>query len=387
MMQNLITAEITGADIPETMQCLINGDITLLCIVPKDELTVQLTFQRCYFRKLWKICQRRGDKIRILSRQGLYWNVRAFLQRPVLMAGFLIILFLTLYLPSRILFVKVEGNSLIPDRQILDMADSCGIGFGASRRGVRSEKMKNALLEAIPQLQWAGINTKGCVAVITVREREVPRRNMAEEGLCHIVALTDARITDCTATRGTLLCAPGQAVRAGQILISGYTDTGLTLRAHRAEGEVYGQTRRSFRAVTPGISAAVMKTGGQMKKISLLIGKKRINLWKDSGIWDATCDRMYEEYYITLPGGFRLPLALAVERFVVLETAEREIPQEKAETLLTEFAESSLIQSMVAGSIDSCDVSVMPEPGIWILTGEYRCTELVGICQRLQIGE
>ena len=387
MMQNLITAEVTGADIPETLQSLINGDITLLCINPKDELTVQLTLQRRYFRKLRQICERRGDKICILNRQGLYWNVRTYLHRPVLMAGFLIILFLTLYLPSRILFVKVEGNSQITDRQIIDMADACGIGFGASRRGVRSEKMKNALLEAIPELQWAGVNTKGCVAVITVREREMPYRNMAEEGLCHIVSLTDAVITDCTATRGTMLCTPGQAVRAGQILISGYTDTGLSVRADRAEGEVYGRTRRSFRSVTPGMSAVVMKTGGQKKKISLLLGKKRINLWKDSGIWNATCDRIYEEYYITLPVGFLLPLALAVERFAVLETVQQEIPQEKAEALLSEFAESSLIRSMIAGTIDTCDVSVVPEPGIWILTGEYRCTELIGICQRLQIGE
>lgn len=386
MIRGLITAEVTGADLTGTLRSLTGENVTLLCAVPVDELTMRITVQRQDFRKLRRICEKRGDLVTILNRQGAYWLVRDFLRRPVLAAGCLLILILTLCLPSRVLFVRVEGNAQIPARRILEVADSCGIGFGAYRRAVRSEKMKNTLLEAMPELQWAGVNTEGCVAVITVRERTA-HKEARDDSLCHIVALTDAVVSDCTATRGTLLCEPGQAVQEGQILISGYTDTGLTIRADRAEGEVYGQTKRFFRCVTPALWDRSVKTGEQMKKISLLLGKKRINLWKDSGISDATCDRMYEEYYITLPGDYRLPLAIAVETFTVRELTQREIPGEEAENLLSEFAESSLRQIMIAGTINSCEIFVMQEPGIWMLAGEYRCTELIGIRQRIGIGE
>ena len=387
MSRSFIRGEITGADIQGTLQKLTEADVTLYDTQFQDDLTVLITCEPGDFRKVQSICGKRGDRVTILHRQGLYWNLRAIMGRPVLVAGFALILFLSLFLPSRVLFVEVEGEENIPPRKILETASNCGIRFGASRRSVRSEKMKNALLEAMPELQWAGVNTKGCTAVITVRERTTISQSGEVRELSHIVALTDARITSCTATRGTLLCTPGQAVVAGQILISGFTDTGLTIRADRAEGEVYGQTMRNFRGISLSQWHSVVKTGTQMKKISLLIGKKRINLWKDSGIWDATCDRMYEEYYITLPGGYRLPLALAVERFSVRDLTPQEFPQIDAEALLLEFAESSLKQTMVAGSINSRRVSVTPEPGIWILTGEYRCTEMIGIRQRFQIGE
>ena len=89
--------------------------------------------------------------------------------RPVLLAGLGILFLLAMYLPSRVLFIRVEGNMQIPDRQILAAAEECGIRFGASRREVRSEKVKNALLSSVPQLQWAGVNTAGCVATISVR--------------------------------------------------------------------------------------------------------------------------------------------------------------------------------------------------------------------------
>ena len=387
MISGLVTAEVTGADIPGTLAKMTDSGLTLLWTVPVEELTVRVTLLRRDYRRFRQSCEKQGAKVTLISRRGAYWKLKGLLARQVMMLGVLMMIAATLYLPSRVLFVQVEGNRDVPARRILDMADKCGIGFGASRRAVRSERMKNALMEAVPELQWAGVNTKGCVAVITVRER-------AEEGMedqpsepGHIVALTDAVVTSCTATRGTLLCSPGQAVSEGQILISGYTDTGLVIRAEQASGEIFGQTRRSFRVITPVVSASVSKTGAELKKISLLLGKKRINLWKDSGISEVTCDRMYEEYYITLPGGFQLPMGLAVETFLVSELTQKEIPPPESESLLRGYAESYLLREMISGTIRFSEISYSQETGVLTLTGEYRCTELIGAMQRLQIGE
>ena len=387
MIGGLITLEITGADIGRTLHYATDQGLTLLCTVPEGELTVRVTLPRRELSAFLGICEKQGDQFRILGRRGSYWAFYRLFHRPVLLVGLVMMLCMVLYLPSRVLFVWVEGNRSIPAREILHMAEECGIGFGASRRAVRSERMKNALLEAMPKLQWAGVNTRGCVAVITVRERTEQGRGDDLPQFGHIVAVTEGVISECTVTRGTLLCAPGQAVVEGQILISGYTDTGLTIRAERAAGEIYGQTKRVVRAVAPLVGYSDCENGRELKKISLLIGKKRINLWKDSGIWDATCDRMYEEYYITLPGGFRLPLALAVESFSLTAYQQREIPQLEAETLLRSFGEASLKQNMIAGSVLKAEYRFEPEAGILVMAGEYRCRELIGVMRRLQIGE
>ena len=387
MLKALITLEITGADISCTLRAMNHAEITLLATVPKDELTVQVTVLRTDYGKCRRIIQKRGDKMTVKNRRGLYWTFRRLLDRPVLVLGILGILTAALYLPSRVLFVRVEGNRRVPARRILAEAENCGICFGASRRAVRSARMKNNLLEAVPQLQWAGVNTRGCVAVITVRERAEQGTGEPPANFGHIVALTDGIITDCTATRGSLLCTPGQAVRQGQILISGYTDTGLTIRAEPASGEVFGQTRRRITAVTPDKTDHKSKRKGEEKKISLLLGKKRIILWNSSRIWDSTCDRMYEEYYITLPGGFVLPLALSVERYVFADTTPREFVREKAEGLLGDFARGYLKNIMIAGTLERAETALNSGPGIWILAGEYRCTELIGVQQRFQIGE
>lgn len=382
-----LTVELTGADIPGTLHALSERGIILLKTIPIDELTVRINIGRKDYPRIREIAEKRGDTLVVRNRMGLYWKFRELRKRPVLILGLCLLLILTAFLPTRIFFVQVEGNVVIPTRLILEKAGECGIGFGASRRAVRSERMKNTLLEAVPQLQWAGVNTRGCVAVISVRERAEEQKTAEPSAFGHIVALMDGYILSCTATKGNLICGPGQAVVEGQILISGYTDTGLCIRAEQAQGEIYGRTIRTLELITP--SGTVKKTDKdeEGRKISLLIGKKRINLWKDSGIWDTTCDRMYEEYYITLPGGFQLPAALTVERFVSRELSETEIPQAEAERLLESTAQRYLKEQMLAGSIQDSQPEFTAEPGIVQMAGKFDCVELIGVMQRLQIGE
>jgi sporulation protein YqfD len=295
--------------------------------------------------------------------------------------GMVFLLFLILFIPSRVLFIRVEGNRNVPANQILEAAENCGISFGVSRRSVRSERVKNKLLETMPQLQWAGINTKGCVAVVSVRERTSESSDEEEGFVSGIVAVRDGVIQSCTATRGNLLCAPGQAVRKGELLISGFTDCGLTILATSAEGEVFALTRQSACAVTPLTCLKKGSHGPARRKYSLIFGKKRINLWKDSGIWDTSCGRIYSEYYVTLPGGLVLPVAIAVEEIRPVDLQEREILPEEAEVLLKAQLTGYLTGQMIAGQVISRE-EMLSGSGVYKLAGEYVCTEMIGREQR-----
>ena len=382
---DLIEAELTSAE-PERALDAINSDrIPLYHVAFLGGLTVRFRVRRLDYPRVRALALQKGDSLRITKRLGIYWSIKALKNRKLLISGLLLLLFLTWILPTRVLFVRVEGNVAVPTRKILSSAEDCGIRFWASRREVRSEKVKNALLSAVPELQWAGVNTRGCVAWISVRERMGQTEHKEKSGISGIVAARDGIIDSCAVTRGNLLCSPGQAVQSGQVLISGYTDCGLYLQATRAEGEIYAITKRDLNVIAPFSANAVRETGEVGHKYSLLIGKKRINLWKDSGISDRTCGRIYSEYYVTLPGGFRLPLALAVESFFQRETEE---PQQTADaSALSEFARKYLLEQMIAGQIRVSRLSYSEDAGFARLTGSCICREMIGRVQPEQIGE
>lgn len=380
----MVCLELTSADVARALDEINEAGIEIRNAVPTGNLTVCFSIRRTDWRRLKQLQSRKGNTLKLLHRSGIYWSGKRLLHRPMLLLGLIMLILFALFVPSRVYFVRVEGNGTVPERLILEAAAESGIHFGASRRDVRSEKMKNRLLSALPQLQWAGVNTYGCVAVISVRERNIPDEHIKSDEVASIVASRDGVILSCTATRGDLLCVPGQAVREGDILISGFTDCGLTVTAARADGEIFAQTTRDLTILTPTDCQIQGSIRSKRTKYSLIIGKKRINFYKGSGIWGATCDKIETEYHLTLPGGFQLPVTLVREDVVSYDLADAE--RQNADTLLAHSAESYLRRTMVAGTIIGADTRITGNDGAKCLTGTYACTEMIGKIRR-EIGE
>lgn len=369
-----VVLELISADIGRILNKLSRENIPVSSVRYINDLTVELDINRGDYRRLRHILDNSGTKIRVIRKIGVYWKYKDLLKRPVLSFGVMLYILLVLLIPSRILFVQVEGNRIVPDRMILEAAENCGIVFGANRRQVRSERVKNALLEKIPQLQWVGVNTRGCVAVISVAEcQEDKKENDPVAG--GIIAKQDAIIQQLTVLRGTQLCRVGQAVKAGQMLVSGYKDYGLSLKFTGAKAEIYGQTEHHLETVTPVNVLQRTRIVRREKKFSLIIGKKQINFYKDSGILPASCVRMYKRTYLTFPGGYTLPLAIAKQEILYYDT-DSSLKTDFA--FLKDLSRQYLKNQMTAGRILSESVLLSEDGDIGRLSGSYVCLEIIG---------
>ena len=382
----MLRVEFTSADPENAFDTITQANIPIAQVTQQDPLTYRIVIHRSDYRHLSALLLKKGDDLKIVKKRGVYWSVKQFLHRPVLVAFFTFLLLTSFYLPSRIFFITVEGNTAVPDRLILSAAEDCGIRFAASRKLVRSEKVKNALLSAVPQLQWAGVNTSGCRAVISVRERTEESPSQKEKIVSNLVAERDGFVLSTTITSGTAHVLPGQTVTKGQLLVSGYTDCGICIRAARAEGEILAQTNRKITAVMPENDYQTVSIPRKTRNISLLIGKKRINLWKDSSIFKAGCGRMYEEYYVSLPGGFQLPVAVCIDQYTDYELREAKVSREDAKQQLQQFSDGYLTQQMIAGQFLQTQHDFSCSDVLYKLESSYICTEMIGREQREQIG-
>jgi len=200
-------AEITSADISSLLNTFTASGIQLRNVEYCNDLAVRITVSRKNYQELVILSEKHGAVVKKRGIYGLFPVANRFLKRPVLVLFLLLVFLLSCYVPSRIFFLRVEGNTQIPERYIIEVAAECGVDFGAKRRLVRSEMIKNRLLEKIPELQWAGINTSGCTAVISVREKT---HSSQQEGSKHqvssIVAARDGIIQSCTVQQGNALC-------------------------------------------------------------------------------------------------------------------------------------------------------------------------------------
>ena len=323
------------------------------------------------------MAERRGGDFGIISVSGFAEQLRVILKRPIFCICALMLVIATLFLPTRILFIQVEGADSGVKQQILETASECGIFFGAARRMIRSEKCKNYLLSEVPRLQWVGVNTRGCVAYINVRERVIKAESEANGSISGLSAITDGVIREMTVTSGSPTCKVGDVVRKGQTLVSAYVDCGLYLRAEPAQAEIYAETTRNVELIAP--NRYLYRSGdlSAVKKYGLRIGKKVINLFKYSRILDTSCVKIYDELELTLCDGFALPISVVTYTFLYSSDLVTKQEDEGDFEWLSMSAENLLLDRMIAGSITGCNIHADMDGAVCHYYGQYDCYEMI----------
>lgn len=86
-----------------------------------------------------------------------------------------------------------------------------------------------------------------------------------------------------------------------------------------------------------------------------------------------------------LPGGFSLPIALSCDTLEWYSTQEEAVDEEAAESGLSSFSQNYLSTQMIAGVITRSNEVTQEAPGIYLLSGQYVCSEMIGR-ERLENG-
>ena len=370
--------QIIYADIPDLISQISLSGIALEDIEPIDLLTVNARVQYRFYKQLRELISKAGGSSKVIEREGKLWKTATIWKRPVIFLGLLLHFAAIVIIPNRIFIFEVKGNNSVSEQCVLTNAEKVGFKFGVLASEIRSEELKNKLLESLPQLQWVGITTKGCVAQIHVKERSVANtEDQTSKIVTHIVSACDGIITDQTVLEGSPIFRAGDAVKKGDILVSGYMDCGIKFRIGQADADVFALTMRQnqFYSMNPVVQRGV--AGGVQTCYKLRIGKKVINLCNHSGIMDVGCVKMYLEDYLTLPGGFYLPVSIIKIIYTDYETLQS-TADETVFHWLPLFARKYLKSQMVSGEILGEDLQWEENDAMQIMTGSYACHEMIG---------
>ena len=122
--------EITCADVTGFLNGIIAEGIEVRKIEYCSELVLRLDVKNADYEKLTLLLVKYGGSIKTLEKKGVFWLLTGIAQRPALVCSIIAVILLFVFLPTRVLFVRVEGNTTIPSNQIIESAYECGIQFG-----------------------------------------------------------------------------------------------------------------------------------------------------------------------------------------------------------------------------------------------------------------
>ncbi len=376
-LRGTVRLRITGAA-PETLlNALAEAGIAFWELEREDALHYSCTVWRHGRRAVEPLAARCLCVVETLQERGAPVLWRRLRRRPVLLLALAAAIAACFLSQRYILFITVEGEKSVREEEILHALEELGIHCGTPTGALDSELTKHRMLNAVPELSWIGTNRSGFCLRAEVTERSEAELEAQPYAAAHIVARRSGLLTDVSVFQGMRLCQEGDAVCAGQLLVSAFEDHGLFLRAVCAEAEIYAQTWYSGTVVMPKISQQKCYTGEVFRELWLLVGRKRIKICGSSSISLTECDKMVEVKRIQLPQGYTLPLALEICTYRRYETQPVEL---SAQTARAQLLSAWLLQcrrQMNAGCVLETASSLLHTDALYVLNAESTCHEMI----------
>ncbi len=366
---------ITGAAPQEVLNLLSRANILFWDIVREDELNITLSVSPKDKKSMEGLALRAYCTAEVLWEKSPGMLFRRIKKRPVLLVGLLLSIAACFFLQSFVWVIEVKGTQSLHEKEILRALQEENIGFGTWGKSIDSQEIKLKMLSKLPQISWMAVNRRGGkLTVLLTETAEKPQQEYNSPG--NLLALREGVITDYNILEGMRLCSRGETVKEGQLLVSGLEDYGLYLKAVTARGEIYAQTWRSGTVVSPITEQKKVYTGQIWEQGSLLLGNKRINLWGNSRISYASCDKMVSMKELSLPG-YTFPLTLELVTYREYELMEVPVERAQAEENLASAWEHTVEKEMIAGKIVSTQTSFLASRELYVLYGRSTCNEMI----------
>ena len=357
-------------------RCAEQG-IEILGVEALDGFTLRLTVPDRHLTALHRLAERCQCTVVDTQRVGPGYALYRHRRRAAAAAMLAFVLLLRVWSKAFIWEIEVSGNETVPTGEILGALAECGVGVGSFWPAFTSDSIRDEALVRLPSLAWLTVNVYGSRAEVIVRERVAKPEMISDGEAVDIVAAKSGFVTQVLALSGSAEVRRGQAVSAGDTLISCRIPW-KTDPVH-AYGEIRARTYYELTAVSPVQRSENRYTGRDKNRWSLVAGGRRIKFFGNSSFFDAECDKIYYSYPLAVRGLFSLPVSLEREQCRFYETLQSPDDLLLREQELESELHRRLLQEIGDGEIVSENYSSSEKDGALVVCLRAECEEDIGL--------
>lgn len=378
-----------GAEPARILDLCVAEGIEFWGTYPEDEFTLLFKMRLKDVEKFLSLAERSNCELELLERRGAPIVAKRARRRYVLWLLPICLLALLTAASFFVWEIEVTGNKTVSEIEILNALEDSGVYIGSFHPAFISESIRSRVLVKIPELKWISVSVFGSRAYVEVRERTDIPELVDEAERVKIVAGYPGIIDEMSVFRGFGKFAKGQTVAKGETLIDGTVPSRFdeTEIVH-AQGKVLARTWHEISVFMPLEYSEKQYTGDSDRRFALIIGDKRINFYRNSGILGSECDIIISEYKLGIDGIFTLPVTLVCESSEGYESVQASISEEYSRQRLEEIALAELDRRVGKdGEIVSQQFSFCVSEGCGIVTLRAECRQDIAVERQMTEGE
>ena len=327
------------------------------------------------FRKLRAVARKTGVRIKIDRKRGLPFYLKDHNDRVGLLIGIGFFIMFSLIMNRFVWCINTSDSEKFSREQIIEVAESVGLKHGVYVPSFDEEKAAREIYKAFGgELSYVKVNIKGSLAVIEYRDSR-EKLLIEEKGKpSNIVADFDGVIVSDETYQGAKNLSKGNAVRKGDILISGVVD-GIDMKP------LYYEAKGNFTALHGSHSEYEVKYDEKIRsfcetkeQISLILFGLEIPIGFVS--YPAENMRVYTNRKLLEYGEYILPFGIEKKTVAIYE--EENTDKETAVKIACMNYSDLVYQKYRNSSIVSDNVKIKSEKSRVVISGEYQCIDFIG---------
>ncbi|WP_028610374.1 sporulation protein YqfD [Paenibacillus harenae] len=277
-MKGIVTVHVRGGQPEQLVNLALTGGLQLSSIRWTSGGMLEFEISVRDFFELRPYLKQTGCRMHVAKRKGLpFWLVKAE-RRMFFTAGITLFFAIIFMLSSLVWSVEVQGNIKLTEDQIRLAAKQEGLyPMQWSFRLADADVLSKELVKKLPGSSWVGVEKKGTKIIIQVVEHTIPDQAPLQNPR-HLVASTDAVVTEIIAEAGRPVVKKNTKVKKGQTLISGTIGGEENTRTVVAKGRVRGLVWYEFEIESPMVQQTKVYTGEKKTKWYAVIGSRALQL-------------------------------------------------------------------------------------------------------------
>ena len=369
---------ISGAEPEKLLNLCAERGIEFFDAEPKRDYALSFSAWASDYPEIVSLAERAMCDVKLVSSRGGRRIGEAVKRRIVFAAGFAVCVILLAVSSLYVWDIEIDGNSTVSDGRIISVLSDCGLEYGTFWPGISSDMLRSRVLLELPELSWLSVNVNNSRARVLVHERVEKPEIIDEKEYADVTASKAGLITRVSALEGKAMCAVGDTVVRGDVLISGRMDSPTAEdRLVHAQGEIEARTWYEKTAVTPLYAAYKTDRGRTEHDISVYFGKNRINFFSDSRNISDSCDKITKYKSAALDKVFALPIGISSEKTQERYLSVCRIDTAEALARMKQTLLDELKADIGGGTIEEYSFTVSGDGEKLFVTLRAQCLEII----------